>query len=423
MRSPEIAPLLLIGGLTCVALTMWLWRGTSLQTADLSAMALASAGAQFNEPEALAALTRPVLAVPKLPAGAVHNGWQERDGRAILVRPDQSTLELTIKPTVQEEIGDYIARLRVPYAAVVLINPKTGAIEAWVEHRELNLIGRDKALSLAGNKAPAASIFKIISAAALLEAGVDPSQATCFRGGMSNLRPAHLKAPGGASRCETLREALGNSSNAVFGQLTAKHLKRGDLAAKAEDFLFHSEIPFDINVAASMVSEGGDILRRAQTSAGLRGSTLSPLHGAMIAATIANDGVMMRPHLVVADSLQAGLRFKPARLHTAVAVPTAREIRKMMVHTVSDGTARKSFQPRPPSLAGFDIAGKTGTLSNKKRTGYRLYSWFVGFAPAEKPEIAVAALAVNGRAWRAKGTTIARQALNSWFHHRADSNR
>ena len=421
MRSPEIAPLLLIGALTCVALTMWLWRGTSLHAADLNALAV-SADQQPTQGESLTVLRKP-LVVPKLPARAVQNGWQRRDGKAVLVRPDQSTLELTLRPDVQQDIGDRLARLRVPYAAVVLIKPGTGAIEAWVEHREISVIGRDKALGLAGNKAPAASIFKIISAAALLEAGVDPKRATCFRGGLRNLRPTHLEAPKGSSRCETLGEALGRSSNAVFGQLTAKHLKRGDLVAKAEDFLFRSNIPFDISTVASTISEGDDTLRRAQTAAGLRGSTLSPLHGALIAATIANDGVMMRPHLVVGDSLQAGLRFEPAPLHTAVAAKTAREIRKMMVRTVRKGTAKKSFEPRPPSLAGFDIAGKTGTLSNKKRSGYRLYSWFVGFAPADKPEIAVAALAVNGRAWRAKGATIARDALDSWFRHRAANKR
>ena len=91
----------------------------------------------------------------------------------------------------------------------------------------------------------------------------------------------------------------------------------------------------------------------------------------------------------------------------------ASALTEMMRTTVTDGTARKAFRRAASALRGVSVAGKTGTLSD--RDPYRDYSWFVGFAPADNPEVAVATVIVNERKWRARAPAVARAALEAFF--------
>jgi cell division protein FtsI/penicillin-binding protein 2 len=88
----------------------------------------------------------------------------------------------------------------------------------------------------------------------------------------------------------------------------------------------------------------------------------------------------------------------------------------MMRRTVVDGTARRVFRRPPASLRGVEVAGKTGSLA--ERDPYRDYSWFVGFAPFDRPEVAVAVVVANGRLWRVRAPTVAREALDAYFSGR-----
>ena len=87
----------------------------------------------------------------------------------------------------------------------------------------------------------------------------------------------------------------------------------------------------------------------------------------------------------------------------------------MMTETVARGTARSAFHdPKgQPFLPGITVAGKTGSLSSD--SPYRAYSWFIGFAPEDKPRIALAALVVNTPKWRIKSSFLAREALRSYL--------
>jgi penicillin-binding protein A len=87
----------------------------------------------------------------------------------------------------------------------------------------------------------------------------------------------------------------------------------------------------------------------------------------------------------------------------------------MMVETVANGSAYKSFHDASGRafLPGIEVAGKTGTLTRHKEN--RHYTWFIGFAPVDKPEVAVAALVVNTPTWHIKGPELARDVLRSYF--------
>ena len=84
-----------------------------------------------------------------------------------------------------------------------------------------------------------------------------------------------------------------------------------------------------------------------------------------------------------------------------------------METTVTEGTARKAFRQRGSANHQLSVAGKTGSLA--ELGPYRDYSWFIGFAPVDDPQIAVAALVVNDRVWRVKASLVAHEALKAWF--------
>jgi peptidoglycan glycosyltransferase len=153
----------------------------------------------------------------------------------------------------------------------------------------------------------------------------------------------------------------------------------------------------------STVDEGTTPLDFARTAPGFAGSTLSPLHGAMLAATVANHGLAMQPRLVQNRA--------PQPIGQVITPEVADGLAAMMTQTVAVGTGRHAFSVRPKSLQGMAIAGKTGSLSNNDPVTWRHFSWFVGFAPADHPQVAVAAIAVNGLKWRVKGPQLARDAL------------
>ncbi|MCO4764042.1 MAG: penicillin-binding protein [Myxococcales bacterium] len=408
----EVAPLLIIGTLTLIALSLWLWQRTRLETVKPKAsLVIRAPGVRAQAPTPK---PKDTLDVPKLPEGVIGAHWQAKGSRAVLRRPDNSELSLTIVPHVQTKLKQRLASVRVPYGAVVLMDIKTGAIRAWVEHTEANEpAGQGYGLTRA--VAPAASIFKVVTAAALLESGVSPATETCYRGGRRGIQAKLLKDSPQDSRCASLGMALAKSANVIFGKQAVRRLSAGVLTATAEDFFFSKPLPFDVGTQPSRVHIGQRDIDLARTAAGFVGTTLSPLHGAAMAAAVANDGVMMRPFLVEKDSLQPGRKRQPAALGRVLAASVASDLQEMMALTVSAGTGQKQFKPWPKSLSHISAAGKTGTLATHKDGQYRHHTWFVGFAPADNPQIAVAALAVNGKRWRTRGPSLARFALTTWF--------
>jgi cell division protein FtsI/penicillin-binding protein 2 len=146
---------------------------------------------------------------------------------------------------------------------------------------------------------------------------------------------------------------------------------------------------------------------------------LSPLAAASIAQTVANGGVTYRPRIVRAVLDETVTEWQaptePVTLRRAVAPQAAYELTKMMMQTVASGSAFKTFHDKSgaPYLPFVRIASKTGTLTRSDENKH--YTWFVGFAPADKPEVAVAALVVNTPVWRIKGPHLAREVLRAYF--------
>ena len=127
----------------------------------------------------------------------------------------------------------------------------------------------------------------------------------------------------------------------------------------------------------------------------------------------------LEPRVVSAVTKDKDVLWKdedpPRVLRRAVRPETATEVTRMMLQTVSNGSAFKSFHDASGKayLPDIVVAGKTGTLSDHEAN--RHYTWFVGFAPADKPEVAVSALVVNTPAWQIKAPQLARDSLRAYF--------
>jgi len=318
---------------------------------------------------------------------------------------------LTTVPRLQERIEKVLSGHRVPWAAAVLLDPATGRVLAMAEHSQREP-GR-RGLSLEA-RAPAASVFKIVTSSALLRRGLEPGSEVCYHGGQHRVRPSLLADdPRRDRRCLSLSSALGKSANVVFAKLADRTLNATLLRAEADRFLFNQPIPFAQRVETSRAEIPEESFALATTAAGFGPVRLSPLHGAVVAAIIANGGVFVPPD-VVASSSGAVPRptVEPWRV---LDEQVAHELAAMMRTTVTEGTGRRAFRAprsRKSSLQGLTVAGKTGSLS--EADPFRDYSWFVGFAPADNPRVAFAVVVVNDRNWRVKAPAVARAAVEAW---------
>jgi penicillin-binding protein A len=334
------------------------------------------------------------------------------DGRYRTELPQGYRAELTLDPGLQGFVTDLLRRYQVPQAGVVAIEPDTGKLLAYVSHAHTQDDAVDHVLDASP---PAASVFKVVTGAALLDAGIAPDATTCYHGGASKLTAGELADnPKLDKACISLSGALGFSVNAVFGKLALKHLNEARLTRYASAFGFGERLPFDASTEVSVLDVPGERVEFARAAAGFWHMHMSPLHAGLLAATVANHGRMMRP-LMVDKILGPGGRLvsrsEPQLHRSVIERRTAERLGRMMRMTVTRGTARKTFFDARgnPFLPGIEVAGKTGTLS--KERPYRGYTWWIGYAPADAPKIAVAALVVNSPKWRIKAPYVAREAL------------
>lgn len=351
--------------------------------------------------------------------------WDAKRGAYVTTAGPGRIVELTLDRGLQTGLDQILRRYSVPAAAVVALDPRTGRVLAVSEHS--NAPKPLPGLAFRANY-PAASIFKIVTGAALLESGVEPDTEVCFHGGKRRLELRNLQDdPRRDNRCATLARAMGFSLNVVFAKLAARHLDADVLRTTAGRFLFNQPLglfPAPPSLDRLLVSPADipeDPLGFGRTAAGFGEVFLSPLHGAVLAGGIGHGGLAFEPRLVAAVE-QDGVRTPApdAVGRRLVDESVASRLAGMLEVTVAQGTARQAFRERRRHVLGpVQAAGKTGSLAHNKP--YRDYSWFVGWAPADNPTIAVAAVVVNPLRWVIKAPYLAREALR--LHVEAEKER
>ena len=315
--------------------------------------------------------------------------------------PGGAEVKTTIDPRLQRAAEHLLARSGAHEGAIVVADVRTGRILAWVSLGERDYVAEPFA--------PSASLFKVVTASALLEAHVSPAARECYEGGEHEIHPADLDRHGAV--CTTFGEALGHSVNLVFARLAKKHLAPEALRRFAVALGFSGEVPIDVPVAPSVVRIPDDPFGMARASAGFWNGQLSPLGGVFAMTTVANEGERVRLSLL--DHGGATARVSAGR---AISVASARSLARMLEVTTRRGTAAKAFRhpDGAPYLPGIPVAAKTGTLIGGGR--HRMYSWFAGYAPSNRPEIAVTVMLGNDLRWHTKANVIGREVLESYFH-------
>jgi cell division protein FtsI/penicillin-binding protein 2 len=346
-----------------------------------------------------------------LTADGAHYETRLKDGRRAI---------LTLDPALQAMAERLLAEARAPRGAIVAMAPDGRILALAGRRAEPNAKnGKDAAQSKDAAKdaafdwrlatelwAPAASVFKLVTASALVSAGVDPSDKVCFHGGLRSVLESNLRDDRRDSRCEDLIYGVAHSNNAILGKLAFQKLAPPDLTRFAHELGVADSLPGgDLRGMAGAV----DIpavrdLGFAQAAAGFSGSRLSAVGGALLAATFADDGEQPVPQLIA--SIDGVAIPAPAR-RRAVTREIAHAVGRMMLATCEFGSAARSFGRRQP----IHVAGKTGTLT-RSEPFYMEHSWFVGYAPAEQPQIIVAVVLGNPENWHLRGHEAARRLID-----------
>jgi len=350
-----------------------------------------------------AAPSAPMIELDKIRLDGDHYVTTLSDGRHVV---------LTLDPDLQALAEKLLIESRAPQGAIVAMAPD-GRILALAGRRAANKKGSrdgtfDPQLAV-DTWAPAASVFKLATATALVEAGVDPDDKVCFHGGIRSVMESNLRDDKHDSRCESLTYGVAHSNNAILGKLAYQKLDPARLRAAADKLHWTSALPELRGTMGALGLPAQRDLEFARDAAGFAtdagGAKLSVIGGALIAATFANAGDRPAPRLI--ESIDGTAVPAPPKEH-AIAQATAHAVAKMMVQTCAAGSAARSFGRRRTSSP---VAGKTGTLT-RTDPFYMEHSWFVGFAPADQPEIVVSVLLGNPENWYLRGQEAARRMID-----------
>jgi cell division protein FtsI/penicillin-binding protein 2 len=340
------------------------------------------------------------------------------NGSLMAPLPDGRIIVYAIDQELQERVEKVMRSSRVPYGVFVAIEPKSGRILAMAAYSEADPGWVRNSFY---NPYPMASLFKIITTAAALEQKkVSPNTIFAYRGKHTSENPRYWYVkPGKHNEQMPLDVALGKSVNPVFGRLASDVVGRDGIVSYAERFGFNQVL-----LPGTPLKPSNAVLPQTDMELKLMGAGLchevkiSPLHAATMMAAIANDGVMMLPALTKEIRNSKGETvFTPQSrpLRSLISPATAGQLSRMLTTTVNIGTSRKIFHDRrgKARLASLNIAAKTGSINGKEPAGH--YSWFAAYAPADDPQIALAALVINQDKWKIKATYLGEQALEEFF--------
>jgi membrane peptidoglycan carboxypeptidase len=329
----------------------------------------------------------------------------EEDGEGGWASPLR--VEYTLDAELTRAVFRSLRHARVSLGHVVLLDPATGRVLAYAS--------TDVERFPPTRSYPAASLVKIITAAAALDTAPEKANLPCrFRGSPYRLTPARIDPPR-AGNTVSLRRALATSNNQCFAQLAVHAVGQRPLMEAIARFGWLDE-PAPAHAAGS-ADPGEDRFEFGKLGSGLAGCRITPLHAAQLAATLAR-GELVAPRWIerVADSRGRELLLSDSVSPRRVVSPEiAAELRSMLVDTTRSGTARRAFRKRngAPLLGPVEVAGKTGSLEGSDPGGR--YEWFIGAAPADDPSIAVAVLLVQSDLYWKNASQIAADVLRVFF--------
>jgi peptidoglycan glycosyltransferase len=320
-------------------------------------------------------------------------------------------LDYAFDPAIQSISEELLAQYKPDLGVMVAMDATTGRI--------LAMAGENRAFEIEVNPAlaatfPSASVFKVVTAAAALEERkANPYTMIPYSGKDHTLYKSQMKEKvGGWRRISSLKEAFAKSINTVFGRLGVFSVGKEPLKTFSAKFGFETPIPAEFPILTSHSANPEDAFELAEMASGYtQNNVMSSIHGAMIAAAVANDGVMMQPYL---KSGRPIYRVEPAVFSKVMTPETSSELRTLMKETVTSGTSRKVFHGFfKGKFSELEVGGKTGHLTDQKLNGR--IDWFVGFAQSHGRKIAISVLTMHKKYWTVKSAYLARRTIETAF--------
>lgn len=331
----------------------------------------------------------------------------------------------TLDPKLQQAAYDSLGSNK---GAVIVMEPSTGKILAMVSTPSFDpndapvsyndWLNYDSSESVLLNRAtqglyPPGSTFKILTSIEYIRenGGDDTYQYQCSGSAYVNGGTTIPCFNNTAHGSEDLKTAFANSCNSAFSTIGTQ-LDNASFRGLADTFLFNKNTPIEIeNNAGSFKLEATSGISEAQETAIGQGRTMiTPLHNLMVAATVANNGVMMNPYLidkVMTPTGQTVQTTTPSSAGTLLSPTESATLSEYMRAVVTNGTGN-AFRN-----SSYKVAGKTGSAQFDSSKLY--HSWFVGFAPYDNPEVAVCVILEGGFKNVSSAQYVARDVLDQYF--------
>ncbi|MDY2778050.1 MAG: FtsW/RodA/SpoVE family cell cycle protein [Collinsella sp.] len=335
-----------------------------------------------------------------LTAAKDYSSWTNAISSLAGITQPGNSVKLTIDSRIQRAAEDALSGMK---GAIVVLDPRTGAVLAWASSPTYNpddleaaiSAGEGSGVSLYDRATQAlytpGSTFKVVTLSAALDAGVAGLDDTFESPGSMEIGNAEVT---NINRTDhgviSLRKAFAYSSNVVFGQLANK-TGADTLAQYARAFGYGEDLGQDFSTTASIMADPSLMTEWELAWAGAGqpvgqdhtpGPQTTPMQNAVMAAAIANDGIVMDPYVVSQTLSPEGTVIRstqPRSLGQAVSASTAAQVKEAMLEVVEGGSGGEA------AVAGVKVAGKTGSAE----TGVHTNSVFVGFAPYDTPTVAV----------------------------------
>ena len=341
----------------------------------------------------------------------------------------------TFDRNLENFIRNFLKRYRSSYVSVVVLDNRTGKVLAAVDDSAGISIsadpkpqGEDTSNTTIANlnftsTHPAASLFKIISVAAILEkTNLSNTDVLEYKGRGTTLYKYQLMPTNNKwMRKITLEDAFAQSNNVIIGQLAMEYLRPQDLHQMAYRFGFNRENIDFLNVSNSFFPLPTSEFNMAELASGFNTTTLiGPLHGALLSLIMANNGQYKKAYLIDSIIHQETGRtiYQPTPFtEQAISPAIAKMMRGMMETTVQKGTARNSFRKFNRKLKDtIIVGGKTGSMTGGLPYGKR--DWFTAYAAPKDdtgPGISICVMIINLKKWYVRSPFVANQIIEYYY--------
>ena len=332
-----------------------------------------------------------------------------------------TTLDVDLQQIASDALGDR-------KGAVVAMEPDTGKVLAMVSKPGFNpntldadwenLISDDNTSAQLLNRAtqglyPPGSTFKLVTALEYMRehpGDYNSYEFECdgyYEKDDYTIQCYHQTAHGH----EDLRLAFANSCNGAFANL-GLGLNLSNMSTLADQLLFNKSLPVPLAYSKSSYSmkSSADTWEILQTSIGQGATLMSPMHNALLTAAVANGGTLMKPYFIDHVENVGGetiKKFMPESYGNLMTAEDSSRLTDLMTSVVTEGTGSAL------RTDAYTVAGKTG--SAEFETGRETHAWFIGFAPAEDPQLVISVIVEEGGSGGKTAAPIARAMFDQYF--------